>query len=240
MSLNDERFYRLLHNASDLKYYRVKIDETDLHIGTLDILEEFAYSRARRYREDIKREIAQNGSFLTSFTPIEPETQSEIVLSMTSAAKLAGVGPMAAVAGAVAMFVGRDLAFFSSEVIVENGGDIYIRSGRERVVGVYAGGSPLSGKVAIIVPDGEWGICTSARFGPSVSLGDCDAAVCLARDAALADAAASALGNRVKSERDIDPALEYAQTIPGLAGAMCIKGEKMGYFGLNAVPINKA
>lgn len=47
-----------------------------------------------------------------------------IAEAMAASANLAGVGPMAAVAGAFAEFVGRDLMKVCAEVIVENGGDI--------------------------------------------------------------------------------------------------------------------
>jgi hypothetical protein len=76
------------------------------------------------------------------------------------------------------------------------------------------------------------GLCTSSgTVGPSLSFGKADAAIVLANSAALADAAASALGNRVQSAEDIQPALEYLQTIPGVLGGAAIIGEHLGAWG---------
>ena len=153
---------------------------------------------------------------------------------MAASARAANVGPMAAVAGAIAELVGRKLLEFSDEVIVENGGDIFIKTSRKRLVGIYAGSSPFTGKLAIeIGPEGTpMGICTSSgTVGPSLSLGLADAAIVLSASAALADAAATSIGNLVKSPDDIPAALEHGQSINGVMGILLIAGERMGIWG---------
>ena len=141
---------------------------------------------------------------------------------------------MAAVAGAIAEAVGKDLLSFSSEVIVENGGDIFLKILKKRLVGIYAGQSPFTGKIALEIKPKETplGICTSsASTGHSLSLGSADAVIALSPSSALADAVATAVGNKVKGTEDIPGAIEKAQAIKGLHGIVIIQGGKIGVWG---------
>ena len=144
---------------------------------------------------------------------------------MTTAANLAGVGPMAAVAGAFAEEVGTMLAEQTAEVIVENGGDIYVHVTEPILVGLYAGSSKISGKLALRIKPGQspLGLCTSSgTVGPSLSFGRADAVVVLSTSTALADAAATALGNLVGSPKDFDRALIAAEQIEGIKGVLLV------------------
>lgn len=228
-----ERSYRRLFGGG-LSYFRVSEGQSDLYVGARAELLAEAREALREARARIEREIALNPEFLASFAPLEERTGApEPVSWMYGAALASGVGPMAAVAGAVAQYVGRALLRHSPEAVVENGGDIYIATETERLAAIFAGDSPLSMKVALKVPPGEWGVCTSAgRVGPSVSYGHADAAVILSKDAALADAAATALGNLLKTEGDIDGALARAMEIPGVLGAVAVIGQKLGAAGI--------
>ncbi|MCX7772643.1 MAG: UPF0280 family protein, partial [Clostridia bacterium] len=137
-------------------------------------------------------------------------------------------------AGAFSKFVGQELLKLSPEIIVENGGDLFIKSEQERKVGIYAGASPLSNKLAIKLSRDmtPCGLCTSSgTVGHSLSFGKADAAVILHPDASVADACATALGNRIKSAQDIERALEEVSKIPGVRGAMVIIGEALGAIG---------
>jgi ApbE superfamily uncharacterized protein (UPF0280 family) len=142
---------------------------------------------------------------------------------------------MAAVAGAFAQAAGEFLAAYSTEVIVENGGDIYMYTTKDRIVGIYAGPhSPYTGVMGIKIAAGQQplGICTSSgTVGPSFSYGKADAAIILATDALLADAAATALGNRVQTPEDVGPAVEFAATLPGVSGALAICGRALAAWG---------
>nr|MBP7176255.1 UPF0280 family protein [Thermoclostridium sp.] len=158
----------------------------------------------------------------------------EIICHMCRASQAAGVGPMAAIAGAFSMYVSYDLEPLSGELVIENGGDLYLTGKKQRVVGIYAGNSPLSNKIGLELHPEQLpiSICTSSgTVGHSLSFGLADAAVILAKDACLADAAATAIGNLVKTAADIEPALKKAQTIKGISGAMIIVGESMGAWG---------
>ena len=141
---------------------------------------------------------------------------------------------MASVAGAIAEFVGNDLLDFSPEIIVENGGDIYLKSLKKRLIGIYAGESPLSGKVELEIDgqDTPLGVCTSSgTVGHSLSYGKADAVVVLSKSAALADAAATAIGNLIVQPEDIQSGIDFAKRVEGLKGLLIIKDDKVGFWG---------
>jgi ApbE superfamily uncharacterized protein (UPF0280 family) len=229
-----ERSYRR-RVRSELVSFTVTVKETDLFISAESDLTAEATAAACDARRQIEEEIARDPEFARSLAPlpIRPDA-GPLVREMLTAASAAGVGPMAAVAGAVAEHVGRALLAHSPQVIVENGGDLFIASAQSRTVSIFAGESPLSERVGLVVKPEQTplGVCTSSgTVGPSLSLGRADAAVALACSAALADAAATALGNIVQSPDDLPRALERAQAIPNLLGAVIIIGDRMGAWG---------
>jgi ApbE superfamily uncharacterized protein (UPF0280 family) len=145
-----------------------------------------------------------------------------------------GVGPFASVAGAMAEFVGRDLLKYSKEVIVENGGDIFLKTLRKRRIGIFAGKSRLSNRLALeILPDETpLGVCTSSgTVGHSLSFGKADAVVVVSESTPLADASATAIGNLIKEKKDIPKEIEKAKKIEGLKGVVIIKDGKLGIWG---------
>jgi hypothetical protein len=227
--------YRHWVNTHDLVAYTIRFKETDLYIRTRTDLSAKAFESVKKHREELERYILKHSFFAASFEPVTIEIEAPaIVKEMAQAAMLTGVGPMAAVAGAMAQIVGEDLTRLSREIIIENGGDNYICSEHDRVVSVYAGNSPLNGKVGLLVHAAQTplGICTSSgTVGPSISLGKADATVVAAPSAALADAAATAIGNTVVTAEDITRALETAQRIKGLLGVLIIKDANMGIWG---------
>jgi ApbE superfamily uncharacterized protein (UPF0280 family) len=153
---------------------------------------------------------------------------------MADSAAEAGVGPMAAVAGAIAEFVGNGLLEFSPEIIVENGGDVFLKSLKNRIVSIYAGESPLSEKIGLEIQPEETplGICTSSgTVGHSLSYGQADAVVAVSKSTPLADAAATAIANLISKPDDIPKGIEFAESIRGLKGTVIIKGDRMGVWG---------
>jgi hypothetical protein len=229
------RFYREWAKDSGLVSYEIAYKDSDLFVSSNGDRENMAISSLRRHRAEVEKYIEDNPDFKESYVPVHVEVDAPAIIGeMADAARIAGVGPMAAVAGAIAEFVGRDLAERSREVIVENGGDIFIKSAKKRLIGIYAGNSPLSGKLAVDLnpTDNYLGVCTSSgTFGHSVSFGKADAAVVVAKRTALADAAATAAGNAVKSERDIETVLRQFKLIGGISGVIIIVGEKIGTIG---------
>ena len=229
------RHYRNSLLPTDLTRFQVTVKETDLYIQASKDLYESAYRSILHHRYQLEQYIARHPEFFKTLLPFpDDEFAPQIVRVMIGAARQAQVGPMAAVAGAIAEAVGRDLLVESPEVIVENGGDIYCQALRELKVGIFAGNSPLSFHVGLRLPvaNHEWGICTSSgTVGPSLSFGRADAVCVLAPSAPLADAAATSIGNLVFSSKDLPQGLEQAQAIPGLIGVVIIIQEKIGAWG---------
>ena len=233
------RTYRGLFQGEDLLYFRVQVKQTDLSIGIkreyfTSGLDNEVKRRVMRLRADLETYIASHPEFVSSLEPLHLKPGApEIARRMAVAARMAGVGPMAAVAGAFAEEVGQFLAD-SPEVIVENGGDLYIRTTRERLVGIAAGKSPFSHRIAVRVRPEEspLGLCTSSgTVGPSLSLGRADAAVIKAANASLADAVATGAGNRVTSPEKMLASIEYAKGIVGVTGILIITEDKLAAWG---------
>ncbi|MFC1808159.1 UPF0280 family protein [Candidatus Omnitrophota bacterium] len=231
----EPRTYRSYSKSEDLISFKAQIEETDLFILADRDLSAESKRFIERIRADIKGYIQKNPGFKDSLEPVEAEDDApRIIRDMVQAAKKAGVGPMAAVAGAVAEAVGRELLKFSSQVIVENGGDIFISSDKPRIIGIYAGESKLSEKIGIQIEKSQYpcGICTSSgTVGHSLSFGKADAVVIISTSTALADAAATAICNKIKSKDDIGNGIEFAQTIEGVSGILVIVEDIFGAWG---------
>ena len=215
--------------------FQIKIHETDLMILANQEYREVATAVVLQERRQLEHYIASHPGFLESLSPWPADPLApKIVKEMIQAGARVNVGPMAAVAGAIAGAVGRALLEHSPEVIVENGGDIFLKISQPATVALYAGHSPLSMRVGILLAAAmtPLGVCTSSgTVGHSLSLGRADAACVLAADTALADAAATALGNRVKVPADIPAALAWLAETPDILGGVVIAGDKLGAWG---------
>lgn len=231
----EERVYRNLFKGANLKFFDVCVGETDLRIGANRELYGEALEAVKKYRRQIELYLKFYPEFLRSLKPLKPQPGAPpLIRRMCEASIKAGVGPMAAVAGAVSEAVGRELLQFSDEVVVENGGDIFIKTNEVRKVGIYAGKSPLSEKLALeILPQKTpLGICTSSgTVGHSLSFGKADAVVILSEDTFLADAVATAACNIVKCPDDIEKAVQFAACIEKVQGVVVIIDDKIGAWG---------
>jgi ApbE superfamily uncharacterized protein (UPF0280 family) len=240
----EPRTYRHFDDDARFKVFRVVVETSDLYVKALSMLERETEQLVRVCRDQIKQAINRRAAFLKSLEPVEAHPDdAPVVLKMIGAGRKAGTGPMAAVAGAVAEFVGQGLLPLSSEVIVENGGDIFLKVSSPVVVGILAPNTPFANKLALsfeamAVP---LGICTSSgNVGPSLSLGRADAATIVSKDVALADAVATALGNRIHDVRDAKRAVQWAMTVPGVEGALAVKGDTIAALGnLELVPLDE-
>jgi len=231
----EPRSYRNWVNQKDLFSFKVVVEESDCQISASADIENKARKAIIKYRDILKKYIKSHPSFISSLEPVKLETGAPLIVrAMAEAAQKANVGPMAAVAGAVAQFTGQDLDRYVEEIIIENGGDIYLKSKQNRLIGIYAGSSPLTGRIGIEIEAGDTplGISTSSgTVGHSLSFGRADAVIILSPNALLADASATAIGNIVFSAADISKGLERAQQIEGIKGIIIIKGEDLGIWG---------
>ncbi len=231
----EERVYRAVSRPADLVCYEVVYKETDLFCCTSVDMKRAIEDRVLFYRNQLEAYIGQRPEFAESLLPIAPDVLApRIVKEMIEASATVGVGPMACVAGAVAEFVGRDIDGQTDEYILENGGDIYLKTGRERRVMIYAKDSPYSNRIGLNLRarDKAYGVCTSSgTVGPSLSFGKADA-VCIVGDSALfCDGLASRVGNLVNKEDDISDALEAGKVFPGITGMVIIMGKALGVWG---------
>jgi len=231
----EPRTYRHWVKDHGLVSFPAVIKETDLLIRASCDLRDKALEAVKKYRSIIEDYIESHPNFSVSLEPVTVKKNSPpLIAQMADAALKAGVGPMAAVAGAIAEAVGRELLEFCEEVIVENGGDIFMKTSIERYIGIYAGESALTGKIAFSIQPEEtpMGICTSSgTVGHSLSFGTADAVIAFSESTVLADAAATAIGNLVCSTGDIPEALKFSRSISGLKGAAIIKDDHFGLSG---------
>ncbi len=245
--IQDRSIYRSLMRRSGLVAFQVRHLETDLYVQAPRDLSRQVSSWVVEARRAIEAYGAAHPGFFAAKHPLpEDPLTHQVVRSMLHAAALSGVGPMAAVAGAIAQLVcERIVELTGGESVVENGGDVSMYLKSEMVAGIWAGkASPFSGRVGIrLRPASGAGsfmaICTSSgTIGHSLSLGRADAAVAVADDAALADAAATGAGNLVRSRSDIARGLDYMSAISGITGGVIIKADQIGAIGeIELVPL---
>jgi uncharacterized protein len=230
-----KRFYRDWVGRADLSRFEVQIRESDLlFLCDRDLCEQ-AEREMVRVRALLEAYIARDPLFLTTLEPHRVLPGAPRVAEwMAEVCAPWGVGPMAAVAGAVAETVGRKLLESATTVIAENGGDVFARSDETVRFALYAGeGSPFSDKLAFGVDASRGvGVCTSSgRVGPSLSFGRADAVVTVAPDAAFADAAATAVANRVKTPADVERVVAQEKERGVLTALIACVGDRIGFFG---------
>ncbi len=235
-----QRTYRTLAGESGLISSFAKVKDTDLHILADRDVSARALELALQFRLQIEKYIERYPEFLRALTPLPDDILAPpIVREMLGAGSCAGVGPMAAVAGVIAEYIGMMLLREGCrEVVVENGGDIFISRTSDCTVAIFAGQSPLSLKVGVNLGRAAMpvAVCTSSgKVGHSLSFGEADSVTVIAGSTALADAAATRLGNEVgrasEGAAGIRRALEVGRTIDGIGGVVVICGEKIGAVG---------
>ena len=240
---HQERTYRRLAYRDKLVSFRVTVKETDVLVHATRPLEDITKELILKYRGYIEAYIRQHPEFAKTLRPWPISGPAPLIVKdMAAAGEKAGVGPMAAVAGAVAEHVGRELLAHSKEVIVENGGDVFLKTAGPVTTGIFAGSSPLSLRIGLRIDPGSkpLAVCTSSgTVGHSISMGKADAVCVVSASCSLADAAATSIGNRVESKTDIQQALDFGKQLEGVTGVVVIIGDSIGIWGeLEVVPLN--
>ena len=230
-----QRTYRNFISDRNLTRFNVKISETDLFVMAERDLSALALEAAHRYRTQVEEYIRIHPEFRTSLVPIpEDPLAPGIIKDMLAASRTSGVGPMASVAGAIAERVGTALLGESRTVVVENGGDIYLNIKENLSIGVFAGNSPLSGRIALTIEASRTplGVCTSSgTVGHSLSFGIADAVCIKSKSTALADAAATAAGNLIRKKTDVKKGLARAMAVEGVLGVLIVTGDTLAVQG---------
>ena len=211
--------------------------ETDLQILCDKPIDSgYVLARVKKYRRQIELYICKDEEFLSSLKPLAVElTAPTIVREMAASSRKANVGPMATVAGAIAQYLGADLLRKGARtVVVENGGDIFLKSVRPISVGLFAGKTKLLSRLKLKIKPQETplGICASSgTIGHSLSFGNADCVVIIAKNALLADAAATATANRVQDKGDLESAIKFARSIKGVRAAVVIFKNNLASWG---------
>ena len=245
----EPRLYRGNMNQERFRFFPSTHLESDLLIGVphdhfRDDMMNIALEELVRLRSLVLDYTEKDPQFGTSLEPVqfpgsgkEIEVGKEIPVEISDMIRSGidtGTGPMSSVAGMFAERVGHRLIrdFGLKEVVVENGGDLFLTIESEIVSVIHAGNSPLSDKMAFLVTPGTWGVCTSSgTMGHSFSRGKADAVTVIAENTPLADAWATALANRVSAQEDIEPVLEQVSTISEISGCAVIVGDRIGIRG---------
>ena len=227
---SDRGYRRSLRPTKGEAAFQVVVEETDLWIVAEKDLSGPISDFVHELRGPLKSYILAHPEFLTSLKPVGvSERAPRLVRAMADAARTCGVGPMAAVAGTIAQAVAEKFAEISPNILVENGGDLYLCSQKKRVVGVLfdpkeeAGLGLKLGRHAFPLS-----LCaSSAKIGHSLSLGRADLVVAGAKNASLADAAATALANMLRSRNDLGRVVDRAKDL-GRAGLTAVLAQCEG------------
>ena len=246
-----KRTYRETFNNKRFKAFKIQHLETDLWIGIdpdsyREEMEGIVGFKIRELRQKLDNWIKLEPQFAKSLEPFMPsEAAPAEAKEMAQSAARAGIGPMASVAGLFSREAGEALLqnFSIKELVIENGGDIFALVNQKLLLTVFAGSSPLSEKIGIVIPSGcgKIGVCTSAgTVGPSLSFGNADAVAIVCKNVLLADALATAIGNEVKHQEDIERALKFSEMFTEILSLVIIKDEKAGVRGAFEIKIIKS
>jgi len=235
MSLYTERTYRKRIRARGLTSFHVAIKETDLWISADVNLEKETRDLVFDCRQQLEMYIRMNPEFAITLSPYGKDPYApSMVREMIKITSQLGVGPMASVAGAIAQYVGMGLIKLTDQIIVENGGDIFLKANRALTVSILAGNSPLSETFGLSIPVKQMplGICSSsATVGHSLSMGIADLVCILSPSAPFSDSAATAIGNRIKRKKDLLKIVDWANKIKGILGGVVIVEDRMATWG---------
>ncbi len=233
-----ERSYRSRFSSDERRWFCVKFLESDLWIGVDSgsyraSMEADTYAMLVDLRRQMDAYLLMDPQYKVALTPYDAGLEAPNILKeMSRVSHKTGIGPMSAVAGAVAKKVAEFLG--TNEVIVENGGDIYAQAASDMDISVFAGQSPLSEEIGLHIPAAEFplGICTSSgTVGPSLSLGRADAVMIVCKDVLLADSYATAMANRIKTVNDLQSVIDRISDIPEILGAIAVKDDRMAITG---------
>ena len=236
------RLYREGVNRTRFRFFKSVYLESDLHIGVSpDVFQKGMHTAVsgeqKRLYALLEHCFSIHPVFRTSLEPLEipqEEALAPELQDMLQCGRKSETGPMSSVAGMFARKTGELLLaeYSPKEVVVENGGDLWVSNRKELLIEIYAGSSPFSGKIALVVPPGTWGICSSSgMFGHSFSRGKADVVTVVCRNASLADAWASSLANHVRETQDVDRVLDLAGEHAEILSCVVIKGDRLGIRG---------
>jgi len=230
----EERFYR----DQIISKFKIEVSykESDILIcSDKEIAKEKALELLVKYYDQIEGYVAKNPNFLTSLSPLKNDQSAPpIIREMLENSKITGIGPFAAVAGAIAKYVGEDLLDCCQELIIENGGDIFLRINQDKIIGVYLGEEFKISNFNLKVRkrDQSFGVASSSStLGHSLNFGKADLVSVVAENIIIADGFATAISNRIKKIDDVEQVLVEVKDKLLIQGLLIAFGEKVFLWG---------
>lgn len=186
--------------------------------------------------QNIEAHISAFPEFKSSLVPLKIQDNiSPEIESMYKAGIITGIGPMSAVAGTVAMFSAQTaLRNGASEVIIDNGGDIFLFSKNSIILGIFAGDNPISGKLSFKITADlmPLSVCSSSsKMGHSLSFGNCDLVTVFSKNASIADSTATAVCNKIHTPEDMKSVLNKALSFEEVLGIFAVCDDKIAAAG---------
>jgi len=231
----DRSIYRNNVKTREKYHWKIKYKYSDLLISSDKNIIKLVKEPLKEIYRYLYRCFKEDAAFLKSLSPVSARPgYPEIIKKMCLLSAEFNVGPMAAVAGTVNEFLSEKLNKYCGNLIIENGGDLYLKSKNDRILGIYVKNNYFRDGLSIRIKAENMpcGVCASSgTFGHSLSLGKCDLAVVVSKSAIIADAAATAVANSISSKDDILASIELFRNYRDIDGLLLIKDDKIGLWG---------
>ncbi len=229
-----ERSYRFFHKAQF--NLEVSYKESDIYLSCdTSITESALKDLVKKYYLEVEKYISAHPQFLTSLSPLGvDEDANPIIKDMMYSSGLSGIGPFSAVAGAIAWYIGKEIIACREEVILENGGDLFLKIKEDKRIGLYAGKDFGGGFLTIKIKgrDIPFGIASSSsKIGHSLNFGGADLVTVIASTSILADTFATAFSNKIKKAKDVRKVIEEAKKCPFVEGVVVVLENKIALWG---------
>jgi ApbE superfamily uncharacterized protein (UPF0280 family) len=231
----DRNIYRNNVKTGEKYHWKIMYQYSDLLLSSDKDIVKLIEEPVKEIYRCLHRCFKEDPAFLKSLSPVSIKPgYPEIIKKMCLLSAEFNVGPMAAVAGTVNEFLAEKLNKYCGNLIIENGGDLYLRSKKDRILGIYVKNNYFKDGISMKVKAKNMpcGVCASSgTFGHSLSLGKCDLAVVVSKSAIAADAAATAVANSISCKDDIFASIEHFRNYRGIDGLLLIKDDKIGLWG---------
>ncbi len=235
--LLDKDEYRVLVSGNAKYSWKITYKYSDLYISSdNDILDKIK-EKILSFYEIVEDTISKNPLFEKSLNPIQVhDCCVSLIKEMCSSSAKFNVGPMASVAGALCEYIAKDIDKKTKYLVIENGGDIYLRANKDINIGVFLKSKYFNKNDLIFKLKKEYLPCgiasSSGTFGHSLSLGKSDLVVVIAKNAMIADSAATSIGNRINTKDDIEKTINHFKNYEEILGLIIIKDDKIGLYGI--------
>ena len=238
----EPKTYRNSFSKERFQSFIITYKEADLWVGIdpdsfQEEMKELALSTLKAIWDELGAYFEIDPFFKKSLKPCPlKDTAPSIAKQMASVGEKAGVGPMASLKAIICELVGKALLenFSIREMVIENGGKLFVSLQNPLTVSIFAGDSPLSGMVGLEIKAEQTplGVCTFAQTERTpMNFGKADAVIVASKDPAMADAFTTALGNLIKKPGNVEKVLKRADNVPEILAAVLVCEDQIGIRG---------